>query len=101
MNKVDKPVVPVQRSIGQQSPAEIAPSLESMRPDPSHNPTVQSVEEFSDVSLLVVVAPTTQDRIQSLNQFLGFKRHASPGERAYPIHEAANRLLAGKRIQRP
>src|ERR1700694_5811826 len=55
-----------------------------MRPYPSQDPTVQSVEELSDVSLLVVVAPTTQDRIQSLDQFLGLKRHASPGKRAYP-----------------
>ena len=39
-----------------------------MRPEASSDPTVELVEEFSDVGAFVVLAPTSQNRIQLGNQ---------------------------------
>src|ERR1700730_16115324 len=64
-----------------------------MRPNAPHDPTVEPVEELSDMGSLVVMAPPPQHRIQFLDQFLGPQRHAPPGERAYLIHEPADRFL--------
>ena len=65
IDQVHKPVLAVQLGFRQLSPATVPPSLESMRPNASHNPAVESVEELSDVGSLVVMTPTPQYRIQS------------------------------------
>src|SRR5690349_19046120 len=101
LNEVHKPVLSVQPGFRQLSPAAVSPSLESMRPNASHNPAVEPVEELSDVSSLVAMSPTPQYRIQFLNQLRGPKWYASAGERAYLIHEVSNRFLPGIRIERP
>ena len=74
-------------------PATVPPTLESMRPNASHDPAVEPVEELSDVGSLVVMTPAPQYRIQFLNQLRGLERHASPGERTYLIHEVSDRFL--------
>ena len=70
-----------------------------MRPDPVRNPTVESVEELSDVGSLVVMSPPPQYRIQFLNQLFGRQRYASLGKLAHLIHEALDRFLSGICIQ--
>ena len=42
-----------------------------MRPDASHDPSVKLVEELSDVGTLVILAPTSQERVQRFDQLLG------------------------------
>src|SRR5215831_14723827 len=49
-----------------------------MRPDPSYDPAVQPVEEFSDVSPFVIVTPTPQNRIQFFDQFPYWVRSCAP-----------------------
>src|SRR5262245_34548444 len=71
-----------------------------MRPDSVHDPTIETAEELSDVSPLVVVAPTPQNRIQFLDQLLGRQRHAPLGKLPYLIHEVSDRFLTGIGIQR-
>ena len=61
----------VQRRLRQLFPAAVQPALESMRPDPPHDPGVESVEESSDVGAFVVLASPPQERIQILDQLLG------------------------------
>src|SRR6202034_2794756 len=99
--KVDQPFFAIQFGCRQLSPATVPPTLESMRPNAPHDPAVEPVKELSDVGSLVVMAPAPQDRIQLLNQLLGFKRHASAGQRAYLIHETADGILAQNRGTRP
>src|SRR5262245_7138109 len=72
-----------------------------MRPDPSYDPAVQPVEEFSDVSPFVIVTPTPQNRIQFFDQLLGREWDASLGKRTYLILEATDGPLAWVRIERP
>src|SRR5450759_568227 len=48
-----------------------------------------------------VMSPSPQHGIQSLDQLLGLERHASPGKRAYLIHETADRFLPRDGVQRP
>src|ERR1700738_175428 len=71
LNQVHQPVLAIQLGFRQLSPATVPPPLESMRPDASHNPTVEPVEELSDVGSLVVMSPSTQHRIQFLDHLLG------------------------------
>ena len=47
----------VKRLFGQPFPANVAPTLIPMRPDPSYDPAVESVEERSDVGAFVTFEP--------------------------------------------
>ena len=71
-----------------------------MRPDPSYNPAVESVEEGSDVGSFVILTPAPQKRIECRNQLLGLQRYLPFGALPYPIHETTDRLLLGVRVQR-
>src|SRR5271157_5592275 len=72
-----------------------------MRPDTSSDPTVELVEEFSNVGAFVILAPTSQNRIQLGNQLAGAQGHATLGPLPHLILETTNRLLSGIRIQCP
>src|ERR1035437_1648146 len=67
LNQVHQPVLAIQLGFRQLSPATVPPPLESMRPNAPHYPAVEPVEELSDVGSLVVMAPSPQPRVQSLN----------------------------------
>jgi hypothetical protein len=45
-----------------------------VRPDPSHNPAIESVEELANVSAFVILAPSPQEWIKFRDQLLGFQR---------------------------
>src|ERR1700675_2823051 len=47
------------------------------------------------------MTPPSQHRIQFLNQLPSLERNASPGKRAYLIHEMADRFLPRDSIQFP
>jgi len=56
------------------------------------------VEELSDVSPLVVVAPTTHDGVDLFYQLLGAHRSVAPREPANLFPEVTDRFLPRKRI---
>jgi hypothetical protein len=66
-----------------------------MRPDTSSDPTVELVEELSDVGALVILAPTPQNRIQLGNQLSGAEGHTTLGTLPHLILETTDRLLSG------
>jgi len=91
----------VQNGARQLPPAAVPPTAIRMRPHPAHNPTIESVEELSDVGSLVMMAPTPQYRVQFLDQLPGLQRYASLGKLAHLIHEALDRFLSGIGVQLP
>src|SRR5271157_3987198 len=97
-NKIDKPVLAVERAVWQSLPSATAPLAVPMRPDPSHQPLVEPVKDPPDVGPLIVVAPTSHDRIELLYQLLSANRSFAPREPSNLIFEAADRFLPGIRI---
>src|SRR5215467_3580092 len=51
--QTDKPHLAVQHRLRQLFPPAAAPALASMRPDATHDPSIKTGEELSNVSLLV------------------------------------------------
>jgi len=49
-------------------PACVPPSLRVVGPEPSHNPAIQLMEEFSDMRAAKVVSPSSDDRVDRLDQ---------------------------------
>jgi len=45
-----------------------------MRPDPSYDPAVESVEELTNVGAFVILAPSPQERVEFRDQLLGLQR---------------------------
>src|SRR5215470_15958951 len=99
--QTDKPQLAIQFGLRQLLPATAAPTFASVRPKATHDPSIEVGEKLADVSPLVVVAPTTQLRIELVNQLLGSNRRASAGKLAHLFLEAADRFLSRIRIQRP
>src|SRR5690242_14602318 len=46
-----------------------------MRPDAPHDPSVELIEELSDVGSFVILAPSPQKWVKFRNQLLGVQRH--------------------------
>jgi hypothetical protein len=67
----DKPALAVQLGLGQLFPATGPPSLVAMRPEPVHDPSVESVEQPSNVGTFVIFAPTPQVSLLFLTIFAG------------------------------
>src|SRR5580658_3654405 len=55
----------------------------------------------NEVGSLVVMTPPPQHGVRFLDQLPGPERHASPGKRAYLIHETADRFLPRDSVQFP
>src|ERR1700737_1084014 len=70
-----------------------------MRPDASHDPSVELVEELSDVGTFVILAPTSQERVQRFDQLLGRKGHAPLRALPHLILETPDRFPAWVGIQ--
>ena len=100
-NKVHKSELTVKPGRRQCLPPHAAPALESVRPDSPHDPSVELVEELSDVGALEVVPPSAQHGVDLLDQFFGSDRCLSPGKTANLVFEVLDRLFSWKRIQRP
>jgi hypothetical protein len=71
-----------------------------MRPNASHDPAIQTVEEPSDVGALIILAPTPQQRVEFRNQLLGLQRHLPLSSLPYLVHETTDRLRPRVRIER-
>src|SRR6266511_3401082 len=98
-DKIDKPELAVELAGWQRCPTAAAPFPEPVRPDSSHQPAVESVEELSDVGPLVVMAPTTHNGVRLFYQLLSGHRSVAPREPANLILEVADRFLPRVRIQ--
>src|SRR5262249_12773282 len=70
-----------------------------MRPNATHDPAVEFVEECSNVGAFVVLGPSPQGRIQFLDQLRGLSWSTASREHPHPIPEASNRFP--RRIRDP
>ena len=71
----------------------------AMRPDASHDPPVELVEELADVSSTVVLPPSANDRVDLFDQRLRRHRRFATRPLADLILEVSDGLLAGVRIR--
>src|SRR5207249_9912661 len=95
-----KPVLAVERRLGQLLPAAVSPALVPMRPDPSHNQAIEAVEELANVGKFVILTPSPQQRVKFRYQLLGLQRYPPFGPLPELVHETTDRFLLGIRIQR-
>ena len=72
---------------------------ESTRPEASHDPAIELMEEPSDVGAFVVLAPATQDGIDLLYQFRCRYRRAATCQSSNLVLEVTDRFLAWIGIQ--
>src|ERR1700726_5359032 len=76
-DKVDQLELTQQPLGGIVLPAVVPPSLSAMRPKPSDDPAVQLMEALSNLGAAVVVAPSSDDRVDRFNQ-LAHSQRCSP-----------------------
>jgi hypothetical protein len=72
-----------------------------MRPKPSDYPTIQLVEALSDMGTTVVVSPSSDDRVDRIDQLTHSQRHMPLRQAPNLIFESVNRLLRGNGIEIP
>ena len=72
-----------------------------MRPEASHDPAVELMEDPSDVGSLVVMAPAAQDGIDLSDQLLGGDGRSPARQLANLVLEVPDRFLARVRVKRP
>src|SRR5215469_17701210 len=99
-NQVHKPVLAVELSGWQRFPTATAPLAVPVRPDPPHQPAVEPVEELSDVSPLVVLAPTAEHGIDLLYQLASGHGGGPAGEPTNLVLELVYRFLSRISIRR-
>ena len=81
-------------------PTHVAPALATMRPNSPHDPAVKLVEELADVGLAVVLAPTSDDRVDLVDQLLRTDRSLAPGTLADLVFEVPDGFFTWNRIAR-
>src|SRR5882724_9265281 len=79
--------------------ARVPPPLRAVRPEPSDDPAIQLVEAFPDVGAAVVVAPSSDHRVDGLNQVAQSQRHLPFRQGSDLILETVQRLLRGNGVQ--
>src|ERR1700693_5165170 len=94
-DKVDQLELPQQPLGGIVLPAVVPPSLGAVRPEPSDDPTIQLMEALSDMGATVVVSPSSDDRVDRLDQFAQTQRYTPHGQGPDLILESVHRLLCG------
>jgi hypothetical protein len=70
-----------------------------VRPEPSDDPTIELMEALSDVGATVVVSPSSDDRVDRLDQFAQTQRYTPHGQGPDLILELVHRLLCGNGIE--
>jgi hypothetical protein len=98
-DKVDQPTLAIQLRAWKRFPSGTAPPLVSVRPESPHDPSVKLVEEPSDVGALVVLAPTSNDGVDLLDQLLGRDRSLPARFAPDLLAEVPDRLLSRIGIQ--
>ena len=71
-----------------------------MRPETPHDPAVKLVEELADVGLAVILAPTSNDRVDLVDQLLRTDRSLAPGTLADLVLEVPDGFYTRNRIAR-
>src|SRR5215472_8447207 len=79
LHQLYQPILAIQPALRELFPAAVAPAFVPMRPNPPLDPTVEFVEERSDVGTLVIVSPPPQDWVELLDQILGLERYRALG----------------------
>ena len=98
-HQVHKLIFTVQRRRRKLLPTAIAPTFKPMRPDPPHDPTVELIEERSDVGSFVILAPSPQKRVKFRNQLRCFQRDPPFGSLPNLVPETLDRLLTRVRVE--
>src|SRR6266478_194236 len=101
-DKVDQLELTQQPLGGIVLPAVVPPSLSAMRPKPSDDPAVQLVEALSNLGaavVVVVVAPTSDDRVDRCNQLAHAQRCSPLRQGPDLILESVQRLLRRNGIE--
>jgi hypothetical protein len=70
-----------------------------VRPQPADYPPVQLAEACPDLGATVVVSPSTDDRVDRIDQFAQTQRYAPLGQGPDLILESVHRLLCGNGIE--
>src|SRR5712691_10037746 len=100
LQEVDQPEFPVELCPRQLlPPPTAAPSFVAPAPDASQNPTVQSVEQPTDVCPPVIIAPPPDDRVQLVQQPSKLLRVTPIGNLADPLLEALDRAVTRVGVQ--
>ena len=81
-DKVNKTHLSVQTLFWEFLPSCVAPALAPVRPYTAHNPSIQLVEELTDVGFAKIVPPAAYDGIDLCNQLLCLQGSLSPRELA-------------------
>src|SRR5207302_1588614 len=79
-DKLDQLILAIHLALRQLLPTAVTPAFVPMRPNAPLDPMVEFVEKRSDVSTLVIVTPSPQNRVQLIDQIFGFQGHATPGK---------------------
>ena len=80
-------------------PAGVPPSLGAMRPQPSDDPAIQLVEALSDLGAAVVVAPSSDDRVDCFNQLSHAQGYSPLRQASDLILELVQRLLSRNGVE--
>src|ERR1017187_5503988 len=99
-NKVYQLQLAVERGRRQLVPSPTAPTPEPMRPQAPHDPAIELMEEPSDVSALVMLAPAPQDGIDLLDQLRSRHRRAAARQSSNLVLEVPDRFLPRVGVQR-
>src|SRR5205814_10150111 len=84
-DKLDQLILAIHLALRQLLPTAVTPAFVPMRPNAPLDPMVEFVEKRSDVSTLVIVTPSPQNRVQLIDQIFGFQGHATLGKLAHSI----------------
>ena len=98
-DKTHKAHLGVELTFRELLPTPTSPAFESMRPDASQNPAVETREKLTDVGFVVIEPPSSNDRIDLVDQLLRSYRSLPTGPSPYLILEVLGRLLPGISIQ--
>ena len=100
MNQVHQVQLAIELRGRQCAPSITAPTPEPMRPEAPHDPAIELMEEPSDVSALVMLAPATQDGIDLLDQLRSRHRRAAARQSSNLVLEVPDRFLPRVGVQR-
>src|SRR5215472_3904268 len=98
-NQANQPQLATKTPRRESAPPRTAPPFVMVRPQASHHPPIELVEESPYVGAFVVLAPPANHRIEFADQLRSFERDAALRRSANAIFEPIDRLLSRVRVQ--
>src|SRR6516164_6274264 len=97
--EVREPQFPVEFPLRQPTPPSVAPSLEIETPDTPHDPPVEPMEESAHMGSPIIHPPSAHHGVELVHHPCKAPGIAPSSDRAHPVLEAADRTIAGNRVQ--